>query len=164
MTPAELFDRYERGGDLLAYATSNLSDASRDKPIGPGSWSIIQLVTHLADSDLVGADRIKRVIAEDDPTLLAYDENAWISRLNPQVIPLEEAVELFRIQRRYLARVLRSLDESDYARAGQHSERGRMTLIDLVVGYVGHLDHHLRFLYAKRGALGSFIAPHYSFD
>ena len=50
------------------------------------------------------------------------------------------------------------------SRAGQHSEAGRKTLADLVATAVGHLDHHLRFLFAKRSALGLALIPHYSDD
>ncbi len=33
----------------------------------PGTWSIQQIVLHIVDTDLVIADRMKRVIAEDNP-------------------------------------------------------------------------------------------------
>ena len=52
--------------------------------------------------------------------------------------------------------------EADFARAGNHSQAGRLTLAALVAKSVSHLDHHLRFLYAKRAKLGIAIAPHYA--
>jgi uncharacterized damage-inducible protein DinB len=163
VTLNELIDHYENGGPLLAYAITSLDrDQELARP-GPGVWSIAELVVHLLDSDLVAADRIKRVIAEDEPTLLAYDENAWLSRLGYEQLPIEEAVSLFVANRRWVARILKSLPEADFSRAGNHTEKGRMTLAELVRGYVGHLDHHLKFLYAKRGNLGMAIYPRYSY-
>ena len=82
------------------------------------------------------------------------DETAWIERLRSQEMPVEEAVNLFAANRHWMTRVLRGCAEDDFARAGHHSERGRMTLAELVTTYVNHLDHHLRFLYAKRANLG----------
>ncbi|RUL86463.1 DinB family protein [Tautonia sociabilis] len=163
MTIDVLIDRFENGGPLLAYSITNLSRAHEAARPGPGSWSIAELVVHLLDSDLVGGDRIKRVIAEENPTLLAYDENAWLSRLGYQDLPIEEAVSMFVANRRWIARILRTLPESDFARAGNHTEKGRLTLAELVLGYVGHLDHHLTFLYAKRGNLGMAVYPRYSY-
>lgn len=163
MTLDVLIDRYENGGTLLAYAVTSLTIDHETARPGPGAWSIAELVVHLLDSDLVGTDRIKRVIAEENPTLLAYDENAWLARLGYQELPIAEAVSLFANNRRWVARILRRLPESDYARAGTHTERGRVTLAELVRGYVGHLDHHLKFLYAKRGNLGVSIYPRYSY-
>src|SRR5690606_22672662 len=114
------------------------------------------------DSDLVGADRIKRLIAEDSPTLLGYDEDAWLARLDYASLPVEEAVSMFVSNRRLGPRILRSLPESAFARSGTHTEKGRVTLAEIVRGYVGHLDHHLTFLFAKRGNLGVAIYPRYS--
>ena len=66
--------------------------------------------------------------------------------------------------RRWIATVLRGCEDSDFARAGTHTERGRMTLAELVSGYTTHLDHHLRFLYAKRANLGAAVQPRYSYS
>jgi hypothetical protein len=61
-----------------------------------------------------------------------------------------------------MTRILRHCAEEDFARAGMHSEAGRKTLADLVAGSVSHVDHHLRFLYAKRATLGVAVPPRYS--
>ena len=50
--------------------------------------------------------------------------------------------------------VLRRLPEASASRFGIHSERGKVTLLELLKGYADHLDHHLKFLYEKRRALG----------
>jgi hypothetical protein len=160
-----LIDRYATGGVVLVYAVSGLT---RDQELahpgdGAGKWTIAQLVAHLVDSDLVGADRIKRVIAEPEPTLLAYDENAWVERLRSGEMSVEEGVYLFAANRRWIATVLKGCPEADFSRAGNHTERGRQTLAELISGYANHLDHHLRFLYAKRANLGAAVQPRYSY-
>jgi hypothetical protein len=157
-------DRYAAGGALLVYAVSGLAPEHESARVAPGTWSISELVAHLLDSDLVIADRMKRVIAEDEPVLLAFDENRWIERLDSRAMPVEEAVNLFTAQRHWMTRVLRKCSEADFNRAGRHSEAGRKTLADLVTGAVGHLDHHLRFLFGKRATLGVAAIPHYSDD
>lgn len=159
-----LIDRYAAGGPLLVYATSGLSQEHERARPGPGAWSIAELVAHLLDSDLVLADRMKRVIAEDEPVLLAFDENRWIDRLDSGAMPVEEAVNLFVAHRHWMTRILRNRSVADFGRSGVHSEAGRKTLADLVVGAVGHVDHHLRFLFAKRATLGVAQIPHYSDD
>jgi uncharacterized damage-inducible protein DinB len=158
----DLVDRYAAGGPLLLYAVSGLSPEHELARPGPGAWSIAELVAHLVDADLVISDRIKRVMAEDNPTLLAFDENAWIRRLDSQSMPVEEGVNLFVAYRHWMTRILKQCTEADFARAGQHSQAGRKTLADLVAGAVSHLDHHLRFLHGKRATLGVAIIPRYS--
>ena len=77
---------------------------------------------------------MKRVIAEDEPALQAFDENAWIARLDSQHMPIDEAVNLFAVNRQWMTRILRQCSESDFARTGQHTQAGRKTLADLVTG------------------------------
>ena len=48
---------------------------------GPGQWSILELVLHLADSDCISIDRMKRMLTEDNPPLLYADESAYVERL-----------------------------------------------------------------------------------
>ena len=157
-----VLDRFTEGGPLLVQATAGLSPEQwQDHPI-PGTWSIAELVAHLLDSDLVFADRMKRVIAEDSPVLQAFDENAWLARLDSNAMPVEEAAALFAANRRWMARILRAQDEATFARVGMHSEKGRQTLAEVLVYATNHLDHHLKFLYAKRAKLGVAIYPRYA--
>lgn len=72
-----------------------------------------------------------------------------------------EAVDLLAANRRWMTQLLRRCSDADFARAGRHSERGRMTLADLLATATNHLDHHLRFLYAKRANLGVALPPRY---
>jgi len=158
-----LIDRYAAGGPLLVYAAGGLTLEQETERTGPGTWSIAELVGHLVDSDLVGCDRMKRVIAEPHPILLAYDETAWVERLKSHAMRVEEGVNLFAASRHWMTQVLRGCDEADFGRTGEHTERGRVTLAELLTGYVNHLDHHLRFLYGKRANLGAALLPKYSY-
>jgi hypothetical protein len=158
-----LINHFAAGGAVLVYAVAGLSPDHEQARIGPGTWSIAEIVAHLVDSDLVGCERMKRVIAEEYPTLMAYDETAWISRLRSAEMPLEEGVNLFAANRRWMTHILKGCSPSDFARAGNHTENGRETLADLLAGYVSHLDHHLKFLYGKRGNLGTAVQPRYSY-
>lgn len=157
-----LIDRYAAGPELLRYASQGLTTEQAQSRPGPGAWSIAELVAHMADSDAVGVERMKRVIAEDNPTLQAYDENAWIARLDSQSMPIEDSVALFTINRQWMTRILRKCTESDFARSGIHTEDGPKTLAKLLAGYVNHLDYHLKFLYGKRATMGVSLYPRYS--
>jgi uncharacterized damage-inducible protein DinB len=157
-----LINRYSDGGPLLVLACSNLSpEQCKDHPI-VGTWSIAELVAHLLDCDLVFADRMKRIIAEDSPVLQAFDEQAWITSLLSNEMPVEEAASLFDANRKWMTRILKAQDETAFTRAGQHTEKGRQTLTEVLVYATNHLDHHLKFLYAKRAKLGVAIYPRYT--
>jgi uncharacterized damage-inducible protein DinB len=159
---ATVIDRYAAGSAVLAYAVSGLTREQETARPGPGEWSIAELVTHLLDTELVYVDRMKRVIAEDRPVLQGFDETAWVARLGAQEMPVEEAVNLLVANRQWMTRILRRCTEGDFARVGMHSAAGPKTLAELVATMAHHIDHHLRFLYAKRANLGVALPPRYT--
>ncbi|MHC4180439.1 MAG: DinB family protein [Planctomycetota bacterium] len=149
-----LIDEFEAGGQRLRAAVTGLTREEALARTEPGKWSSQELVIHLADSDAIAIDRMKRLIAEDNPTFLRADEQAYVDRLHCDAQSLEDAVLLFDLNRRQFARVLRRLSDSEFQRAGTHNaELGRITLAELLENYSDHLDHHLKFLKGKRAAL-----------
>jgi hypothetical protein len=149
-----LIDEYEAGADLPAQAMAGLTrEELLAYPI-PGTWSVQEVILHLMDSDLVGSDRMKRVIAEPGATLLAYDETRWVQSLGYDQADVKAACEVFRLNRKMTAAILRRLPDEAFQRTGTHTERGVETLEMLVKDYIGHLDHHLKFVVAKREKLG----------
>src|SRR5687768_11886578 len=150
----ELIEHYERGGEKLSLAVRGLTPGDMTCYPVPGTWSIHQIVIHLLDSDLVLADRMKRVIAEDGPTLLAYDETKFAKNLYYHDQSVERAIQILDLNRRLFAPVLRRLRPDAFDRTGNHSERGRVTLRDLLQGAVDHLEHHVKFIHDKRAMMG----------
>jgi len=150
-----LIDQYEANASVPAKAIEGLSREELNLLPVPGTWSIQQVIMHLLDSDLIGADRMKRVIAEQpNPTLLAYDETLFAKHLPYDKLDPKLACEIFRLNRQMMAQLLRCLPDEAFARAGNHTERGRETLDDLVRGYVDHVHHHMKFVREKRAKLG----------
>ena len=149
-----LIDAYESAPATLRAAVSGLTREELTARPGPGAWSIMEVVSHIADSDAISIDRMKRIVIEDNPPLLYADETAYVERLFPHDQDLEDALTLLEVGRRQWARVLRRLPDSAFARAGLHNRRGTVTLGTLVGDYVAHIDDHLKFIHGKRANLG----------
>jgi hypothetical protein len=145
---------YESGPSKLRAACMGLDGASLNRRIEPGEWSIMENAVHLLDSDLASTHRMRRIIAEDCPLLVAFDENAFIARLPSERADLAEVLELFEANRRFTARWLRSPPKRDFSRTGVHTQRGTVTLLQIVETYAHHVDHHLEFVAQKRRNLG----------
>jgi hypothetical protein len=141
-------------GERLRHAVAGLSPGELTARPGPGDWSILEVVIHLADSDAIAIDRMKRILAEDDPPLLYADETAYVRRLATHEQSLEDALTLFEVGRRQFARVLRTLPDEAFERRGVHNRRGPLTVAGMVKDYIDHVDHHLAFVAAKRDRLG----------
>lgn len=153
-TTAELADAYLQGvADLKAAVAGMTPEQLAARPI-PGKWSTLEVVAHLADFEPVFVDRMKRIIATDNPTLLGANENLFAQELFYQKRELDEELHVVEATRAQMARIIRLLNPDQLSRQGTHSERGPMTLEQILLGAIGHIAHHLPFIMEKRKALG----------
>ncbi|MCA9215940.1 MAG: DinB family protein [Planctomycetales bacterium] len=154
MSIERLIDDYAAGPERLRQAISGMSDEQLDaKPI-PGTWSTRQVVCHVADFEPIYADRMKRVIAEDEPTFFGGDPDVFASRLAYAERDVDEELNVIDATRRQLTRILTILSAEDFQRNGNHFEDGPLSLETLLSRITGHVPHHVNFIEAKRDALG----------
>jgi len=150
---AGLIEEFERGAGIVAEAVRGMSGEDlRKRPVA-GKWSTLEVVCHLADFEIVGADRVKRVIAEDRPTLPDGDENAFAARLAYHKREIEDELQVIAGIRAQVTRILKSLAEEDFSRVGNHTAAGPLTLEQLVERMAKHVRHHVKFIEEKRAAL-----------
>ena len=94
------------------------------KPEAAGKWSVIEVIQHLADSDLVAGFRIRMVVAEDRPPLQGYDQDRWAREFHYDQVPLPAALDQLRALRTANLRLWTRLTPAQLERVGLHSERG----------------------------------------
>jgi uncharacterized damage-inducible protein DinB len=151
----DLIEKYRAGATELRASIAGLSrDQLNAHPVS-GTWSIQQIVIHMMDSDLIASDRMKRVAAEDHPTLIGYNETAFAVKLFYDQLDPQLACDIFEKNRQLTAEILRRLPAGSFDRTGTHNEYGEVTLAKLLKTYVEHLDHHLKFIRQKRAMVES---------
>ena len=154
----KLIATFSAGGEQLSLAIRGLTRDDLLAVPAPdanvGKWSIQQVVIHCMDSDLIAVDRIKRMVAEENPSLIGYDENKFVQNLFYDEQDAEIAVQLVDLNRKQFARVLRKLPDAALQRKGTHNERGVQTAGKYIQFTIEHLDHHLKFIHAKRANMG----------
>jgi DinB family protein len=104
--------------------TAGLSADELSRHEAPGKWSILQVVEHLADQELVNGFRLRSIVAEDEPSLRGYDQDRWATRLRYGSAGLEPVLDELRALRERNLRLYRSLSEAELDRVGMHDERG----------------------------------------
>jgi hypothetical protein len=139
---AELLERFRRGPELLAAVLTGAAGKEFDFQPAPGKWSIRQIMAHMADSEMVGATRFRFTIAEDNPTLVVYDQDLWATRLDYAQRKPSDCMETFRRIRRENYELLRALPEEAFQRSCSHPWHGNMTLLDLLRIYTEHAEKH----------------------
>ena len=153
MQPTTLIDSYLDGPRLLREAVVGMSQEQLiARPI-PGKWSTLEVICHLADFEIVYADRLKRVIAKNEPILFSGDPDGFAARLAYHQRNLEDELQFTELIRKQVARILRTLTPEDFQRRGIHSESGPLTLETLLQRITGHIPHHVRFIEEKRKAM-----------
>jgi DinB superfamily len=131
----------ETPGHLRTLVTGATPRELAWKP-SPTRWSVVQILAHLADAEVVGAWRFRSVLAADGLPLQAYDQNAWASAFRYENTDPMASLTLFEALRHSTLHVLRSVDPGRLEHAGLHEERGRESISQLVRMYAGHDLNH----------------------
>lgn len=140
---------YGRGyEDLSAALAAVPREAWKFRP-APGEWSIVEVLGHLVESELMGVTRLNKLIAEPGSTLMPYDESKWAQALHYQDQNAEDALQIFKLMRHRTYQTLKSLPERMFANAvvhpeNPHPEFGEVYDIDKWLNiYAWHVGDHL---------------------
>lgn len=120
---------------------------------GEGQWSIKEIVTHLADAELVYGFRYRKILAEDAAEAPAFDQELWISRLSAPQRDFKAILEMFKTVRRSNLDLLKVTPAKNLQRAGAHPEYGPLTVAQLMIHLAVHDLNHLKQLRRVRQQL-----------
>lgn len=139
-----LIQQYAQGPARLRAALAQVPPGARQWRPAPGEWSAHEVVVHCADSETNAAARIRYVVAEKDPVVLGYDQDAWAVTFDYHQHPLEPALATVEAVRANTVVLLRRLPEEAWSRAGRHTESGPYGALDWLRIYAEHLEGHAR--------------------
>lgn len=107
----------------------------------PGKWSAAEIISHLADCELVFAFRLRQTLAEDAPTIQPFDQDRWAATYAG--ISAAQALEVFTALRGWNLLLIKSALPAAANRPVTHPERGTMTFLTIVETMAGHDLNHL---------------------
>ncbi len=123
---------------------ASLDDATLRRPEKPGKWSILDVVQHLADSELVYGYRIRMIVSHPTPDIQGFDQDLWAKELDYSKRRMADALAEFRSMREANVRLLKALGPEKLARYGNHSERGKEAVSHMLKLYAAHDLVHLK--------------------
>jgi hypothetical protein len=138
----ELIERYKTGPTVVEEALAGITDAELDARPESGEWTAREVVHHLGDSEMTSAIRLRRLLAEDNPTIVGYDEEEFARRLFYGERAIEASLEAMRAARRTTAEILDRLSEEQWARGGTHSASGPYGVETWLEIYTAHAHDH----------------------
>ncbi|MBA3587742.1 MAG: DinB family protein [Chloroflexi bacterium] len=141
MERAALISRFREGSAAIEQAVDRLTEDDLDR-LGPdGGWTPRQVVHHLADSEATAYVRLRKLIAEDEAIIQAYDEPEFARRLHYDR-PIGTSFAVLQAVRAASLELLESLTPAEWERQGTHAESGAYPVDDWLRIYAGHsLDH-----------------------
>ena len=146
-----LIDDYRTGADAFAAALAGLTDADLDRVPPDGGWTARKVAHHVADSETNSYIRLRRLVAEENPLIIGYDEERWSEHLRYDR-PIASAVAVVLAVRAASLELLLTLSPDDWERCkGTHSEAGEYTLDRWLQIYARHPREHADQIRAATG-------------
>lgn len=123
---------------------SELTDEEIDKPYREGSWTIRQLIHHIADSHTHAYIRFKWSMAHPGCVIKAYDEGAWSNFKDAKESPVELSLDYIEVLYKKWVYYLKTLQEEDFNTFYIHPVNNQQKSLFFTLGlYVWHGNHHL---------------------
>ena len=133
----------KRTPEVLAELVAGASDEQLRRRPAKDKWSVGEILAHLAEDEIATAWRYRQIVEHPGIVLEPFDQDLW-SRVGDYAsrVP-SESLTLFRLLREVNLKFLRGISTEQWACAGVHRERGRITLADLVRHMAGHDANHI---------------------
>ena len=111
-----------------------------DRSHAPGKWSARQVLTHLAQIEVIFAARLRFALAQDGYVLQPFEQDDWMAVERPP--SGLDALEAYVALRRMNLALCRSLTAAQRAKTFTHPEFGTITVDWLMAWCAGHERNH----------------------
>jgi hypothetical protein len=111
---------------------------------GPESWSVTEILAHLADVEIVQGFRIRLVLGSSGTVIQGFDQDIWARYSEYAKHDPALSMEAWKSNRERTVRLLKALPEESWNNYGMHSERGKETVLRITEMTAGHDINHLK--------------------
>ena len=138
--------------DEVEELVKGLSEEQMARPPRSGEWAIRNVLSHLLVAQGLLAGRVKKMLAEDNPSLKGVA--AWAIG-GEESLSAREILERYRASRQATVERLKRISVQDWWRTAQHEEFGQVTLLQQASYFAKHDCYHLPQIEAIRRAIGA---------
>lgn len=128
----------------LARLIKDIPEKTLNRRPGPGKWSVVEILAHVAEDELSSSWRYRQMIEHNGEKLLGFDQDEWARLSDYRSWNARDALEMFRLLREANLRMLGRLSPEEWERAGEHVERGRLSVRDLASHMAAHDINHIK--------------------
>jgi hypothetical protein len=133
----------------------SLGESDLERVSAPGKWPVRFILHHLADTETVMYERVRRTISEPHPVVWVIDQDAWAAKLDYVHMPLSISQRIYDATRDAVIHYARIHYDVNGHLPFVHSKTGLRTLKDELDKIANHNANHLQQI---RTALGRSLA------
>lgn len=134
----------------LREVVDSLDEEQLAKKYREGSWTVRQLVHHIADSQLNMYQRLKLALTDDNPTVPAFDQEKWVA-LPDNELPVESSVRILEGLNERIVALGKQLTEEQWDRVFTHEMNGEISVATKLAKLSWHEEHHLTHIQIALG-------------
>ncbi len=124
---------------ILGNTTQEQTRAIRD---GQDGWSILEIMCHLHDIEILFMGRVRDLLNTPNPTFAVVSNEELMERGNYQARDLHATLAAYTTLRQEFIGILESINDEQWSLAGLHPSQGPATLLDVAVNTGLHdVDH-----------------------
>lgn len=127
----------------LVQAIKGLTDEQLRWKAAPASWSVSEVLAHLADHSIVVSFRIRDILADTEVQLPAFNQDAWVSGQHANQGKAADSLELFRSLLHYNSLLFGRLSDEEWKKGGINFKGETVSIEDIVRSFTGHVQTHL---------------------
>jgi uncharacterized damage-inducible protein DinB len=128
------------GPAVIRQAMAGASPAESRWSPAPGKWSVLQIAAHLLDTEMVYGVRIRKILSEDNPHVMAYDQDQWAAVCS-EGRDLDRVMQAFELLRADNIALFRACS-ARLDRTGQHPHYGALSARHLIMHLSPHDEKH----------------------
>jgi DinB family protein len=128
----------------LERLVKGVSGAKLRKRPAPNKWSIAEIVSHLADSEIVAGLRLRLILGAPGTPITPFDQDVWVTALHYEKRNTRKDLDQFRVLREANLALLKTLTPGQWKQVGMHAERGPESIETISRMFAGHDINHMR--------------------
>lgn len=109
----------------------------------PESWSVTEVLSHLADHNIVVSFRIRDILANTTARLPAFNQDAWVSGQKANEGDAVDILAAFGHLLHYNSLLFRRLGDDDWEKSGVNASGETVRIADIVRSFTQHVGRHL---------------------
>ncbi|KWX70290.1 hypothetical protein AMQ84_29935 [Paenibacillus riograndensis] len=129
--------------DQLVQSLEGLSEEQLRWKTAPSSWSVTEVLAHLADHSIVVSFRIRDILAGTEAQLPVFNQDAWVSGQHANGGHAADSLELFRSLLHYNSLLFNRLSDGEWEKSGVNFKGEAVSISDIVRSFTGHVQTHL---------------------